>query len=149
MLDIIPILILLFVVSIIVVALCYFYLKNVELRDERARKIEVLGYITLLIVIVWEFGIKNVLMSGFYNSDIFYISQKLDYIYNAVTDGTIQSYDNPSYWNMRTNDTVETQILAVNVLEALLQIFSAACIAIGRVQELLKYRGAGDANASK
>jgi hypothetical protein len=149
MLDIIPIIILLFVVSIIVVALCYFYLKNVELRDERARKIEILGYVTLLIVIVWEFGIKNVLMSGFYNSDIFYISQKLDYIYNAVTDGTIQSYGNPSYWNMRTNDAVETQILAVNVLEALLQIFSATCIAIGRVQELLKYRGTGDANASR
>jgi hypothetical protein len=39
---------------------------------------------------------------------------------------------------MTTSKTVDTQILTVKIIEAILQIGSAVCIAIGRTQDLLK-----------
>ena len=61
---------LMFIMIVVMVSvLVIVYYKFVKISDNWARKLEVLGYILLFIVFVWEFIVKNLLMENFYNAD--------------------------------------------------------------------------------
>ncbi len=130
-------------IAIIVSILVIVYYKYVKISDNWARKLEILGYILLFIVFVWEFIIKNLLMENFYNADWYYLNQRLYYIFlmlradlgiaaideNAIIDG---------FQNAVQGEYVQSQMLCVNVIESILQILSTILIAIGRFQEIKK-----------
>lgn len=132
---------LLLVVGLVVGALVWFYCKYCKVSDALARKIEIIGYVLLFILVVWEFIVKDIMFESFYNADFLYINQKLHYIYSAITSLiTGQTYDTVNGWNgfyaNESSKYVQNQLLTVNVIEAVLQLTSVVCIAVGRFQEL-------------
>lgn len=116
------------------------YFEKIKIKDSTARKIEIIGYYLLFVVVVWEFGMKNVFMGDFYNLDTLIIENKMDILFKWLRDTVdgIECYDLPSkYYNVRSSRAyVGYQLMFVDVAELLLQIASTVCIAIGRFQEL-------------
>lgn len=131
------------IIAIVVSILVVVYYKFIKISDNWARRLEILGYILLFIVFVWEFVVKNLLMENFYNADWYYLNQRLYYIFlmlradlgisaineEAVIDG---------FQNAVQGEYVQSQMLCVNVIESVLQILSTIFIAIGRFQEIKK-----------
>lgn len=130
-------------IAIIVSILVIVYYKYVKISDNWARKLEILGYILLFIVFVWEFIIKNLLMENFYNADWYYLNQRLYYIFLMLrADLGIAAIDENAiingFQNAVQGEYVQSQMLCVNVIESILQILSTILIAIGRFQEIKK-----------
>lgn len=118
----------------------FAYFKYVNISNTTARKIEIIGYVLLISVIFWEFVLKNIDMSDFLISDSYYTVEKINYIYiliekicNALE---IDTSTTNNFFSLKTSDYLHSQILATNIIEAILQILSTAFIAIGRLQEL-------------
>lgn len=129
------------VISFLVIA----YYKFVKISNNWARKLEVLGYILLFIVFVWEFVIKNLLMQNFYNADWHYLNQRLDYMFlmleanlgiGAINEQAVIE----GFRDAVQSEYVQGQIQCVNLIESVLQILSTIFIAIGRFQEIKNSR---------
>lgn len=133
-------------IIIIITGILFWGLKRCfKLSQRRARKIEITGYYLLFIVLVWEFIIKNLLMDSFYNADLWYIDQKLDYIFQAINRITENGADIPigildEFYNIQSAEFVEKQLFFVNIVESILKITSTAFIAVGRFYELEKMK---------
>lgn len=129
------------VISFLVIA----YYKFAKISNNWARKLEVLGYILLFIVFVWEFVIKNLLMQNFYNADWHYLNQRLDYMFlmleanlgiGAINEQAVIE----GFRDAVQSEYVQGQIQCVNLIESVLQILSTIFIAIGRFQEIKNSR---------
>lgn len=118
----------------------FAYFKYVNISNTTARKIEIIGYVLLISVIFWEFILKNIDMSDFLISDSYYTVEKINYIYILIekicSALEIDTSTTNNFFSLKTSDYLHTQILATNIIEAILQILSTAFIAIGRLQEL-------------
>ena len=79
-------------------------------------------------------------MSDFLISDSYYTIEKINYIYILIekicSALEIDTSTTNNFFSLKTSDYLHSQILATNIIEAILQIFSTAFIAIGRLQEL-------------
>lgn len=121
--------------------LVWIYYEYISISDTLARGIETAGYALLIVIAIWGFGVKNIALNDFYNDDWFYFNEKLEYIFRGITKisegqhfDTVQAWD--GFQAAKSSDFVETQLLAVDIAEAVLQISSVGCIAVGRLQEL-------------
>jgi len=121
--------------------LVWFYYKHIPLSDVWARRIEIFGYILLIVIAIWAFAIKNVAFGDFYNDDLFWINEKLYHIFHGIVslhDGS--SFDTAQAWKSffaaESSEYVQEQLFTVDCIEAVLQVLSAGCIGIGRLQEL-------------
>ncbi len=137
-----PIIFLAIIILFAVATFFYTYLKCINFSDETARKIEIIGYVLLICVIIWEFGLKNIDMNDFLVSESYYTVEKINYIYILIEKicsalGIDTSTTN-DFFSLKTSDYLNSQILTTNIVEAVLQILSAVFIAIGRLQELKK-----------
>lgn len=135
------ILLMFIMVTVAVSVLVIIYCKYVKISDNWARKLEILGYILLFIVFVWEFIVKNVLMENFYNADWYYLNQRLYYIFlmlkanlgiGAINEQAVIE----GFQDAVQSEYVQTQMQCVNLIESILQILSTVFIAIGRFQEI-------------
>lgn len=142
-----PIIVLAIIILFVVATFFYTYLKCINISDETARKIEIIGYVLLVCVIIWEFGLKNIDMNDSLVSESYYTVEKINHIYMLVeklcnTLG-IDTDITANFYSLKTSEYLDSQILALNAVEAILQILSTVFIAIGRLQELKnskKYR---------
>lgn len=130
---------LLVIMLLIALGFCIFF-KGVRIKDTTARKIEIFGYYLLVVLLVWQFGIKNISMGEFYDLDIYMIKEKLDYIFlgiqRAITGEDMSNIIRP-YHNIENGYTyVGQQLIFIDIAEMVLQLSSTICIAIGRFQEL-------------
>lgn len=136
--PIVFVLMILFAVS----AAFYVFSKYINLSDRTARKIEIVGYVLLIVIIVWEFIVKNILMSEFYLSESVYTVEKLNRIYtllfNLCQHFNIDTPRVSDFFDLEHSDYLNLQLLTTSIIEAILQILSAIFIAIGRFQELKK-----------
>ena len=122
------------------VILCIKYIK---ISDKMARKIELLGYLLLFIVLIWEFIIKNLIMDDFFNGNWYYLDQKLSYIFymlyaNLGYSGIDEQAILEGFTHSIPGVYIQQQIFCVSLIESLLKVFSTVFIAIGRVQELFE-----------
>ena len=62
--------------------LVWLYYKNIKLSNVWARRIEVFGYILLIVLAIWTFAVKNVAFGQFYNDDWIFLNEKLHYIFS-------------------------------------------------------------------
>ena len=142
--PIFPILLILLGVLGFVFIFVYFYNSVVKLSDRTARKIEIYGYALLFAVLVWELIIKNIYMETFYNDDWVYLNEKLKAIYHLLEDiltyGNGEPYKFGDIFYKDTSDYVKIQLLTTDIIEAVLKILSTVFIAVGRFQELEKFR---------
>lgn len=136
-----PILLILFGFMVLLAIPFVFYFKNVRIKDSTARKIEIIGYYILFVVIIWEFGMKNLLMRDFNNLDTYILEEKMNifflWVINAFNKMDISNLISEYYDVGTNNQYVEFQLLVVDVIEMILQILSTIFIAIGRFQELI------------
>lgn len=132
--------ILLFIIMTVVAIPFIFFFEKVKIKDITARKIEIIGYYILFVLVVWEFGMKNVFMGDFNNLDILIIENKLDILFawiRKAVEGMDCSELPSEYYNARTSRLyVGYQMMFADIVELILQIASTVCIAIGRFQEL-------------
>lgn len=140
---ILPIISILFVICITTFILFIICSKKINLTNEKARKIEILGYILLFAVIVWEFILKNILSDSFYNDNWFYLSEKLKAIYILLNDIVIDNTANygkfgNTFFNERS-DFLQIQLITIDFIEFLLKLISTIFIAIGRFHELKQW----------
>lgn len=131
------------IIAIVVSILVVVYYKFIKISDNWARRLEILGYILLFIVFVWEFVVKNLLMENFYNADWYYLNQRLYYMFLMLSaDLEISAINEEAviegFRNAVQGEYVQSQMLCVNVIESVLQILSTIFIAIGRFQEIKK-----------
>lgn len=136
-----PILSLLLVVLVCVISAVWLFCKCAKLTDAQARKVELIGYVLLLTVLIWELVIKNILSEGFYNADWLFINEKIDTLFLMLESVINQtSFDTSKAWQdfqqMKVDEYLEMQLVTMDVIEAVLQIASAACIAVGRYQDV-------------
>ncbi|QHI72679.1 hypothetical protein [Aminipila terrae] len=131
-----PIIIIFMAITIFVTGMFMFYKLFARFSDRTARKIEIVGYVVLTVVLIWELLFKNILMAEFYQSDSFFISQKLDDIYTLLIHPEIPE-DTYRFYNLQQNEGVITQIVITDSIEFVLKLISTLAIAIGRIQELL------------
>lgn len=124
-------------------ALAFLYRKYVRLNDITARIIEILGYLLLFVVLIWELVIKNLMMDSFYNSDFSHLNNKLNHLWFMIDDEL--KGDSVSCWkeyeeffSVGPGKHIEEQKKCVDIIEVILKILSAVFIAIGRIQELIK-----------
>ena len=83
-----------------------FFFEKVKIKDITARKIEIIGYYILFVLVVWEFGMKNVFMGDFNNLDILIIENKLDILFawiRKAVEGMDCSELPSEYYNARTS----------------------------------------------
>lgn len=105
----------------------------------KARKLEITGYFLLFIVLFWELIFKEILNRNFYNIELFYIQKKLDIVFNIILDDKerISNFDLVRYfYSLKTDNFLDTQLLIIDIIEAILKILSTIFIAIGRIYEL-------------
>ena len=130
------------VIATVVSAVFFIYFKYVKIKNSTARKMEICGYCILLVLIIWEFGIKNIAMNEFYNLDFWVIKEKIDYVFLGIKNLSSGSSVDSLYANYGTiedgNDYVNMQMLFVDIAELIMQVLSTLFIAIGRFQELRK-----------
>ncbi len=141
---------LMFIMIVVMVSvLVIVYYKFVKISDNWARKLEVLGYILLFIVFVWEFIVKNLLMENFYNADWYYLNQRLYYMFlmleanlriGAINEQAVIE----GFKDAVQSEYVQSQLHFVNLIESVLQILSTIFIAIGRFQEIKNSRREGN-----
>jgi len=136
-----PIISLLFVVLVCVISVVWLFCKYAKLTDAQARKVELVGYVLLLTALIWELVIKNVLSAGFYNAEWLFINEKVDNLFLMIESIINQtSFNTSSAWKqfqqLKVDEYVEMQLVTMDVIEAVLQIVSAACIAVGRYQDV-------------
>ena len=126
----------------LVAVVVWVYNNYIYLSDKTARKIEIFGYILLFSVIIWEMVIKNILSADFYDSNWLYLEQKLFALYIMLEDILNEStYDATRIWeifSLEDSEYIKKQLLAIDVIEAVLTVFSTICIAVGRFQDLRK-----------
>lgn len=136
-------------IVVMVSVLVIVYYKFVKISDNWARKLEVLGYILLFIVFVWEFIVKNLLMENFYNADWYYLNQRLYYMFlmleanlgiGAINEQAVIE----GFKDAVQSEYVQSQLHFVNLIESVLQILSTIFIAIGRFQEIKNSRREGN-----
>ena len=144
-----PILFMLAIITTAVSVLVIFYYKFIKISDNWARELEVFGYVLLFIVFIWEFIIKNILMENFYNSNWYYLDQRLKYMFLMMQAnsgvGTIdKQHVINRFWEVTESEYVQTQIQCVNWVESILKILSTVFIAIGRFQEIKSARREDD-----
>lgn len=137
---ILPIIVIFVAVLIGVFCLFFLYQKLIRLTNEKARKIEIFGYVLLFVVLVWELIVKNMLSESFYNDDWFFLNEKLKAIYILLEDILINDKSNlgvfmEDFYN-DTSEVVRIQLLAIDIIEAVLKIASTVLIAVGRFHEL-------------
>lgn len=129
-------------IAIVVAGLFYIYFKHINLKDSTARKIEICGYYILVILLIWEFGIKNIAMNEYYNLDLSVIKEKINYIFLEIQNLSLGFSVDSLYEQYGTiedgSDYVNMQMHFVDVAELIMQVLSALFIAIGRFQELRK-----------
>lgn len=107
-----------------------------------ARKIEFIGYILLIILLIWEFVIKDLVFYENFDPKWYILEQQLDTMFIMIkqSSGRYNPNSEKLYEYFRTcgNATsyVTTQLRIIKGIEALLQISSTVCIAIGRLQDL-------------
>lgn len=141
---------LMFIMIVVMVSvLVIVYNEFVKISDNWARKLEVLGYILLFIVFVWEFIVKNLLMENFYNADWYYLNQRLYYMFlmleanlriGAINEQAVIE----GFKDAVQSEYVQSQLHFVNLIESVLQILSTIFIAIGRFQEIKNSRREGN-----
>ena len=124
---------------IALMTLCYC--KYIKLSDVMARKVEIIGYVLLFIVLVWELVIKNLMMGQFYTANWFYLDQKLSYMFMMLeADLGIASINEQAivdaFYSSTQSEYVRTQMTCIDVIESVLKILSTVFIAVGRFQEL-------------
>ena len=68
----------LFLLMFLFAFLFWLYFKKITIKDSTARKIEIVGYFFLCVLVIWEFGVKNILMRGFNNLDTYILEEKLN-----------------------------------------------------------------------
>lgn len=128
----------LFVLLCLGVAVVTSFILSIPIRHKTARKIEVFGYILLLILLVWQLTIRDSLDS-MSNHD--YLEIKVDTIFEYLTshdadkDRVFQKY----YYTIaggESRDYVEQELLISNYFVVGLQILSTLCIAIGRFDDI-------------
>ena len=139
----IPMMFLLILIAVVIGVVLLVLKRHFKLSQRRARKIEILGNYFLFIVLVWEFILKNLFMGSFYNADLFYIDQKLNYIFSALNHIAENGADVPmqivrGFYDSKSGLFIQRQLLFVDVAEVLLKIGSTVCIAVGRFYELSK-----------
>ena len=127
-------------------AACVFTVFNIfftyPIKDSTARKIELFGYFLLVIVLIWEFFVKNLVLKAFYEeADFFYLNEKLQIIYDMLNDiqqGRYTDADVSIYFDsLHHSEYLLSQLLAFDIIEAVLKISSTILIAVGRLQELI------------
>lgn len=136
------IVVLFFLISAIVLGLFLCYAKIFRMSDQRARKIEIFGYILLFIVVAWQGVVKSIMMDQFYNIDLMQIDEKLTYIFlmlkSSMENGTVDTARfSKSFFSLESDGYIQSQLQCVNFIESLLIIASTVFVAIGRLQELL------------
>lgn len=128
----------LLIISIVAVVV-WFFCSYINISDEKARKIELYGYILLFAVVFWETFIKNVLFADFYDSN-FYIEQKLYALFlmleNILAGSVIETSGIKDLILLKDSEYLKTQLVTIDVIEALLTLGSTVAIAIGRFQEI-------------
>lgn len=137
----VAIIIIFIIISAIIscISICYF--KYIRISDITARKIEILGYILLFIVLVWELVLKNLFMERFYDLNWFYLNEKLHYIFLMMeSDLGISAINNQAvidgFNSAFPKDYIQIQMKFVDIIESGLKIISTIFITLGRVQEL-------------
>lgn len=138
-------LVLVFMLLLVLFAIIFLfviYSKFIRVSDVVARRIEISGYILLIAIAVWTFGIKNIAFGDFYNDGWIYLHNKLHYIFEGITslhDG--KAFDTSSAWtqfnSLYRTDYLDNQLLYVDIIETIFQVLSALCIAIGRLQDIM------------
>lgn len=127
-------------ITMVVMSLFFLYFKFVRMKDSTARYFEICGYGILLVLLIWEFGIKNIAMTEFYNLDFWRIEEKLNYIFMGIQKiplGSSMDTLKSAYNDIeRGTEYVNQQMLFIDVAELVMQILSTAFIAVGRFQEL-------------
>lgn len=127
-------------IAIVVTSLLFLYFKFVKIKDSTARYFEICGYGILLVLLIWEFGIKDIVMNEFYNLDFWMIGEKLNYIFMGIQRiplGSSMDTLKSAYSDIgRGTEYVNQQMLFIDVAELVMQILSTAFIAVGRFQEL-------------
>ena len=112
------------------------------IKDSTARKIELFGYFLLAIVLIWEFFVKNLVLKAFYEeAEFYYLNKKLKVISDMLhdiqqgryTDAEVFSY----FDSLHHSEYLLNQLLAFDIIEAVLKISSTILIAVGRLQELI------------
>ncbi len=78
-----PMLVILIFIMVIVAFSFFIFNKFINLSNKTARKIEIIGYFFLFVILVWELLIKNIIMNSFYNANSLYLNEKLNYIYST------------------------------------------------------------------
>lgn len=130
----------LFLLMFLFAFLFWLYFKKITMKDSTARKIEIVGYFFLCVLVIWEFGVKNILMRGFNNLDTYILEEKLNTMLEwarKVIAGMDYTDVLSNYYKIGTrNQFVEKQLFLVDFVEMILQVLSTIFIAIGRFQEL-------------
>lgn len=120
------------ILSLVFVIFTFKFLCSIKWIQENARKIEIIGYIILCIVAVWQYFIKEGMMGEFYNADTYYVNKKLDIIYNILLRPDSAS-DYVITWGDQKVDTfLSNELKMTNNIEIVLEVVSAFMIALGR-----------------
>ena len=132
--------ILILLLLIIVISGFYVYFKYIRISDRIARKIEIIGYIFLVVLIVWTFFIKNVVMGNFYIQDSYYTAEKFKHLYSILINIcyalNVDVSNINNFYSLENNKYLDQQLLTCDIIEAILQLISTIFIAIGRLQDL-------------
>ena len=117
------------------------YLKKVRIKSRTARIIEIFGYYILIVMIIWEFGIKDILMRELYDVDFYIIEEKINIIFMWMRSAIVgEDFAKliPEYYDVGSGKTYwGPQLLFADVVELIMQLLSTAFIALGRFQELI------------
>lgn len=121
-----------------IVVLATFGILKIPFSHDLARKIEIIGYILLLILLLWQLVVRDSLVS-MSNHD--YLEIKVDTIFqyltshNADKDTLFQDY----YYKIADGESrhhVEEELRISNYIVVGLQILSTIFIAIGRFDDI-------------
>ena len=140
-----PIVLIALVILGMIFALAWVFGSEIRLSNKTARKIEIFGYLLLVVLLIWEFVIKNICLEQFYNDDWVFLNEKLKILTGDTTD--VNAFTDTFFQD--TNKRVEIQLLTVDIIEAVLQILSTICIAVGRFHELNQLKQEKTQNKNK
>lgn len=133
-------LVMLLMVMILFAYFFWIYFIKIKIKDSTARKIEIVGYYFLCVLVIWEFGVKNIMMRDFDNIDIYVLEEKLniffEWVRNAFSEKDNLNVVSNYYGVGKRNQYVEGQLFYIDFIEMILQVLSTIFIAIGRFQEL-------------
>lgn len=118
--------------------ICEFVAK---MKPINARRIEILGYYFLFVLLVWELILKGIMMKEYYEGDVFYLTQKINHMFEFIQANTGFSAVDPQvtidqFDAIVPGKRVQTQMKGVDFIEAGLTILSTVFIVAGRFYEL-------------